>query len=270
MNIQSNSRSLGVLTVATNIYVNYWREMAISFDANCNKSDNVVLHVFTNQIDEVERIKIQLKNVLVVGHEIPNYKWPEATLLRYQIFDDAAEELSEDLLMHLDADMIINQSPLRIILKASKTGQICLVSHPGYWRPKAFISKTNFYRKNFTFLLNDILLNLKIGGLGSWETNEKSSAYVPRKYRRNYVCGGTWFGERSALLQLVSELSRNVTLDLKSNRVAVWHDESHLNSWSARNSHLILDPSLCFVSTYPQLQSLSPTITAVDKKISTR
>jgi hypothetical protein len=270
MTIKNETRSLGVLTVATNIYINYWREMAITFDIKCKQSDNVVLHVFTNQLDVVERVKTELKNVLVVGHEIPNYKWPEATLLRYQIFNEAAEEILEDILMHLDADMLINESPLETIIKNSTTDQVCLVSHPGYWRPKAFITRANFYRKNLTFLLNDLRMTLKIGGLGSWEMDRKSAAYVPRRYRRNYVCGGTWFGERGRFLTMVSELSRNVTVDLNHNKVAIWHDESHLNSWSTQNSHFIIDPELCFVPSYPQLQGLTPIITAVDKEISTR
>ena len=270
MNIKIQSQSLGVLTVATNIYIDYWCEMAISFDANCRPSDNIVLHVFTNQIDTVEQIKTELKNVLVVAHEIPNYKWPEATLLRYQIFDEAAGELAEDLLMHLDADMLVNRSPMETIIKSSKTDLICLVSHPGYFRPKAFIRRANFYRKNVTYLLDDLRMTLKIGGIGSWETDQGSTAYVPRRYRRNYVCGGTWFGEKGLFLKLISELSHNVTVDLKHNRVAVWHDESHLNSWSAKHPHHTIDPSLCFVSTYPQLQGLTPIITAVDKKIVTR
>lgn len=270
MNIKHPARSLGVLTVATNIYINYWHEMAMTFDANCQQSDNVVLHVFTNQLDVVKRVKTELKNVRVVGHEIPDYKWPEATLLRYQIFNEVAEELLEDILMHLDADMLINKSPVETIFENSTTGQVCLVSHPGYWRPKAFISRVNFYRKNLTFLFNDLRMTLKIGGLGSWETDKNSAAYVPRRDRRNYVCGGTWFGERSSFLNMVSELSHNVTADLNRNKVAIWHDESHLNSWSTRNSHFIVNPELCFVPSYPQLQGFTPIITAVDKEISTR
>jgi len=270
MNIQSKEKSLGVLTVATNIYIDYWREMAISFDATCNQGDNIVLHVFTNQVGEVERVKAKLKNVLVVGHEIPDYRWPEATLLRYRIFDEAAEELSEDLLMHLDADMLINQSPLETILNASTGGEMCLVSHPGYWRPKAFLKRVNFYRKNFSFLLNDMRMTFKMGGLGSWETDEESAAYVPRRLRSNYVCGGTWFGERGTFLKLVAELSSNVAADLNQKKVAIWHDESHLNLWSTQNSHRTMDPGLCFVSTYPQLEGLIPKITAVEKRISTR
>jgi hypothetical protein len=266
----SNSPSLGVLTVATNIYLDYWREMAISFDENCRDKDNVVLHVFTNQIDKVEQIRIELKNVLVVCHEIPNYKWPEATLLRYRIIDEVAETLAEDILMHLDADMVINLSPIETILNAVATSQICLVSHPGYWRPTGLKSRIDFYRRNISCLLNDARMYFKIGGLGSWETNRKSLAYVRRRGRRNYVCGGTWFGAREAFLKLVSELSQNVAFDLKQNVIAVWHDESHLNSWSARNPHSILDPGLCYVLNYPQLQELTPTISAVDKKIATR
>lgn len=270
MNLQISSQSLGVLTVATNIYIDYWREMASSFNANSKLSDNIVLHVFTNQISEVELVKTELKNVRVVGHEIPNYHWPEATLLRYRIIDSFAEELSEDLLMHLDADMIVNQSPLTIVQNALINSQICLVSHPGYWRPKTLLGRANFYRQNLGLLFNDIRMILKIGGLGSWETDKESTANVPRRYRRNYVCGGTWFGKRISFLKMVSELSQNVAIDLKHDRIAIWHDESHLNSWASQNSHFTIDPELCFVSDYPQLQGLNAVITAVDKKIATR
>ena len=265
-----HSRSLGVLTIATNLYINYWRDMALSFDTSTQLSDRVVLHVFTNQIEEVGRIQAELKNVTVVAHEIPNYKWPEATLLRYQIFEAAAEVISEDLLMHLDADMIINRSPMETILKASTTSPICLVSHPGYWRPKGFFGKANFYRNNLLVLLNDLRMMLITGGLGNWETNKQSTAFVRRRFRRNYVCGGTWFGERESFLKMVSELSRNVAVDLEQSRVAVWHDESHLNSWASQNIHLTLDPEFCYVETYPQVQGLIATITAVDKTIATR
>jgi len=270
MSFQNKHKSLGVLTVATNIYIEYWREMATSFNAKTKLSDNVVLHVFTDQIKEVDRVRAELKNILVVGHEIPNYQWPEATLFRYKIIDRFAEELSEDLLMHLDADMLINQSPQSLIQKVSITDQICLISHPGYWRPKGLLARVVFYKKNFSFFVNDIRMSLKIGGLGSWETDKNSSAYVPRQQRRNYVCGGTWFGERYSFLKMVSTLSRNVTTDLNENRIAVWHDESHLNFWASQNSYTLLDPELCFVPTYPQLHGLNPVITAVDKKKVTR
>jgi hypothetical protein len=270
MNLQSNSPSLGVLTVATNIYFDYWREMALSLNAISKLSDNIVLHVFTDQMSEVERVKTELKNIFVVGHEIANFQWPEATLLRYTIIDRYAEELSEDILMHLDADMVINQSPLGIVRNASKSNQICLVSHPGYWRPKAFLARVDFYRQNISVFLNDIRMVLKIGGLGSWETDKRSSAYVSRRNRRNYVCGGTWFGKRNIFLKMVSDLSQNVSGDLEQNRIAVWHDESHLNYWASKNVYVSLDPELCFVSTYPQLQGITPVITAIDKKVVTR
>jgi hypothetical protein len=270
MIIPESNRSLGVLTVATNIYIDYWREMAISLDNQVQLSDNVVLHVFTNQTEEVDRIRTELNNVVVVTHEIPNFKWPEATLLRYKIFHEASNDISEEILMHLDADMLVNLSPLETIFNASSVSPICLVSHPGYWRPKGFVKKANFYWKNLSVLLNDVRMMLVLGGLGSWETNNKSTAFVQRRYRRSYVCGGTWFGDRKSFFKLVRELSQNVAVDLEQNRIAVWHDESHLNTWAAQNAHLILDPELCYVGAYPQLKGLIATITAVDKTISTR
>ena len=263
-------KSLGVLTVATNIYIDYWREMAMSFDKNCKPDENVVLHVFTNRLDEVQRIKSELKNVLVVGHEIPDYRWPEATLLRYQIFNNASEEFSEDVLMHLDADMLITSSPLEKIFNASTVGQMCLVSHPGYWRPQIFRNRVIFYWKNITLFFSDLRMILRVGGLGSWETDSLSAAYVPRGNRLNYVCGGTWFGQKEVFIKLISELSRNVENDLERGKVAVWHDESHLNSWSTQNSHQLIDPSLCFVANYPQLAGLTSIIAAVEKEVATR
>ena len=91
-----------------------------------------------------------------------------------------------------------------------------------------------------------------------------------RKDRRIYVCGGTWFGERDSFLKLVSELSQNVAADLEQNRIAVWHDESHLNWWASKNPHLTLTPEFCHVESYPQLEGLIATITAVDKTVATR
>jgi hypothetical protein len=240
--------------------------MALSFDTSTQLSDRVVLHVFTNQIEEVGRIQAELKHVTVVAHEIPNYKWPEATLLRYQIFEAAAEVISEDLLMHLDADMIINRSPIETILKASTTSPICLVSHPGYWRPKGFVNKVNFYRKNLPVLLNDLRMIFITGGLGSWETNKQSTAFVRRRFRRNYVCGGTWFGERESFLKMVSELSRNVAVDLEQNRVAVWHDESHLNWYYANRPCTLLDVRFSWFKGFKNLRDIEPLICTVEKK----
>jgi hypothetical protein len=262
--------SLGILTVATNIYIKYWREMALSLDPYVNPGHRVVLHVFTNQIEEVASIRAELKNLNVVAHEIPNYKWPEATLLRYKIFSEAADEIPEEILMHLDADMLINKSPLEVIFNASRNNSICLVSHPGYWRPIGLISRANFYQKNFSLLLRDIQMFLVVGGLGSWERNRISTAFVRRKDRRNYVCGGTWFGQRHHFLIMVSELSQSVNADLEQNIIAIWHDESHLNSWASKNKHLTLTPEFCHVESYPQLKDLIATITAVDKTVSTR
>ena len=101
--------------------------------------------------------------------------------------------------------------------------------------------------------------------MGSWESNASSSAFVTRKSRTQYFCGGTWFGKRGSILDLLNILSKQVESDLQNNLIANWHDESHLNRWSTENSHGIENPELCFDATYPQLRRLRPVITAVRK-----
>ena len=109
----------------------------------------------------------------------------------------------------------------------------------------------------------------KFGGLGTWERNELSRAFVPRSLRKNYVCGGAWLGKNSEILNLCKILSSRINEDLGQNIVAVFHDESHLNWYQANNNFSLLSPELCFDPSYPQLSALTPKILAVDKNVKT-
>jgi hypothetical protein len=104
------------------------------------------------------------------------------------------------------------------------------------------------------------------GGLGSWEQNPDSTAFVDRSERNNYVCGGTWIATREEFINMVQELDTQVAIDESRGVLATWHDESHLNKWASKNSHIILNPEFCYDASYPQLSKIIPVITAVDKK----
>jgi hypothetical protein len=106
---------------------------------------------------------------------------------------------------------------------------------------------------------------MREGGLGYWETRKESMAYVARSSRRTYFCGGIWWGKSRDLLPVVAELARGVEIDFSRGIIAKWHDESHLNAWSARNTHQIQTPAFCFVPEYKWLKHIEAKIVAVDK-----
>jgi hypothetical protein len=255
--------TLGVITIATNEYVDYWADQARSFSANVSQDVSVTLHVFTDQTAFVKKVASELR-IRVIPHKIPSYKWPQATLYRYKTIHEFREELTQDVLMHLDADMLVHHPiTARELLDPLERG-ICLVRHPGYFRPKGLASLF-FYFKNPDFFPRDFLLSTLTGSLGTWETRKESLAFVPRGLRNKYYCGGTWWGRRSNILDLTELLAKRVSEDEANGVTAVWHDESHLNWWSSRNRHGSVDPRYCFSLGYVQLQNIPNLIQAVDK-----
>ena len=257
------------MSVATNIYFDYWKKMVKSADEMSNQTDRITFYVFTEQVQKIEPFLKTLQNVEVQAFEVKPYRWPDATLLRYQIFGVQLSNMKTDVLMHLDADMLFASNPWESIRRLTFNNQICLVQHPGFWRNKG-IPKVAFYLKHLIIGFKDLRMWICLGGLGAWEIRPQSMAYVPRKSRKNYFCGGTWFGPSEIIGEMLEALSTQVTNDQKSNIMAKWHDESHLNKWAIENSHNISTPELCFDETYPQLKNMTPGIIAVRKKEKTR
>jgi Glycosyltransferase family 6 len=260
----NQNNDIAIVSIATNGYIEYWETMARSFDLNVNSANPVNLHIFTNDIQRAESIGETLINIKTTVHEIPNLKWPEATLDRYRLIHEHREYLTESLIMYLDADMVVHDDPTEIILRNIPKSGINLIAHPGYYRPKKF-KMIAYYTRNISQAVRDLRASLSQGGIGSWETSANSTAFVPRKQRRTYVCGGVWFGERSAIMQMNEELFRNVETDKSRNVLAKWHDESHLNKWASMNEFNLLPPELCFEPNYAALRGLRNIIEAVDK-----
>ena len=60
---------------------------------------------------------------------------------------------------------------------------VALVKHPGYFRPVG-IEKLMFYVKNLKYFAKDFKTYIRFGGLGTWERNKESKAFVPRILRK--------------------------------------------------------------------------------------
>jgi len=256
--------SLGILSVATNKYISYWEELATSLDSCCPTGNvKVKMYVFTDQVERAKLYSSNLQNITVEAIEIESYTWPEATLYRYRIFEKHLSNIHEELLMHLDADMRVEKWFIKDIPEFLKEG-IGLVSHPGYYRPKSW-SKALFYVRNPRKFWADIRMRVFEGGLGSWDRNGHSLAFVRRNERINYVCGGTWIGLRNPFVEMVIQLSKMEQMSTEQGIMPRWHDESILNKWFADNRPSLLSPAFCFDPTYPQLKGITELIRAVDK-----
>lgn len=256
--------SVGILTIATNRYLEYWKNQVISVSSHLLPNHSITFHVFTNLVEEVRDFEKLHPQLNINLHEIEQYGWPEATLLRYEVYTRFSHEINEDILMHLDADMLAEASAEAYLEFYGDCEEMRFVAHPGYWRPRKML-QILFYIRNPIYMLKDFSLLAKYGSLGTWEGNKASQAYVKRKLRKNYACGGVWFGRRSAFLKFTSKLAESVRIDQQSGVMARWHDESHLNKWISERDCTLISPVMCHDTTYPYLRNVQSIITAVRK-----
>jgi hypothetical protein len=247
-------KSFGICSIATNGYEKYLFDCIESFLVVNENKYLVNWYVFSDVAEDLRHKIVNSDHIIFHFFQIPSYGWPEATLLRYDIYREHFDSLDSDFLMHLDADMLF--------LPAFRFPEIesdCMyfVRHPGYAN-----IKWNFSKPIQT--LKRIKRFVVIGGDGSWETRRESNAYLERRKRSTYFCGGIWFGRKQAFIRFVTASREAVLDDSLRNIVARWHDESHLNRFAALNKVEVLGPQYCFDGKV-DLGSDLPYVLAVEK-----
>lgn len=240
---------ISVLVIATNRYVEFLPELIESIGKHLVPGSNIELVVFTDQVDFINNNALSYNRMNLVIQEIPAYGWPDATLLRYQVFEQYWGVISGEIVMYLDADTrLVRDIPESDFkFNAWKNG-VALVQHPGY------------FGRNLLFML--LMRKTK---RGPWESSALSTARVRKGKRKTYVCGGVWMGKNREIFGMVSHLAENVRIDLSKNVIAKWHDESHINNWFVENGATALDPSWAFSDIYPDLKKLNPRIEVITK-----
>lgn len=249
--------SIGIIAIATNQYFDYWLKLHQSIVENPNPNFSYRLHLFTDRMLSDEAIN-SLDSVIHTSiYKIPNLQWPDATLLRFHIISLHSRSLTEDILMYVDADSAFVR-PLEFDIDPSRWNLgLALVAHPGYAKIISNAGPINLMRR-----LRLIITN---GAVGTWEKNRNSLAYVERKLRRSYVCGGVFIGERDQFLSLSVELANRVEIDLNNGIIALWHDESHLNWFASYSAPTILDSRYCSLADINAPVNERPYIIALDK-----
>ena len=256
--------SLDIVSVATNGYTKYWHDMIISFQDNNKVFEKVVVHVITDDPVFVNDFAARNLNMKFLVYQIESMPWPLPTLMRYTYISKITKFLESDNFLYIDSDMKFHPGFELEIETALRRNEINLVIHPGYWRN----NNLKFCEKELPLVkvvISDLYRKLRLGGLGAWEVRRKSTAYVARKNRRTYVCGGVWFGKRDLIVEMINTLKFETEMELRNGIISKWHDESHLNKWFATNGANLLDPSFCFDPRLSNLVGVTPRIEAIVK-----
>lgn len=157
-------------------------------------------------------------NVTQIG--IPSYGFPEATLLRYEMFNKYSELLSKySHIYYTDIDMAIND----VVGEEILVDGLIAVRHPGFY-------------------ISD--------GWGSEGNNPESLSYFPADKRKHYYAGGVQGGKSEYYLAAINSLAKRIEDDRQRGVMAIYHDETHWNKWvNFDRPDLITEftPSYCMV-----------------------
>jgi len=253
---------IGIVSIATNKYLEFYFDFITSFQNNSTKFSEVTFYLFTNRTNDAKKFATNnaFSNIVII--EIPDLGWPDATLLRYKIFAENKDVFTTDILGYVDADMLILRDPLSQFELANEF--MTFVRHPGYYfefSPKFF----KYLMLNPKKVLAFAFSLFSKGGIGSWDTQKFSTAYVQRRKRRHYFCGGVWFSRKPAFVDFCTLLAERTELGLKMNFIPIWHDESYLNWFAVEQMHNELSPLFCSDGIIDRFFSEKPFLLAVNK-----
>ena len=198
---------IGLLVMATGKYTVFIPPLIQSAEKYFCKGHNVTYFVFTD--GEIP----QQKNVVCIYQT--RLGWPYDTMCRYNVYLKNRELLEDqDYLFACDADMLFVGDCGDEIL-----GERVATLHPGYF-----------------------------GKPGPHdETSPKSVAFIPKRLRKSYFCGGFYGGKTSEVFKIFEENITRINEDLEHQIIPAWHDESYWNRYCIDfPPTVILSPSYCY------------------------
>lgn len=252
---------LRIFSVATGRYLNFWADFARSADSYFRVPGVTELVVFTDEPEIARSSARYLTRVRTRIVRCPSLDWPDASLLRYHLISDSGLAQEADVAVFADADMRIVSLVGPELRPNDWVNGIALVEHPGFGMR---LSQIRGGGNRMRVIASRATTRLReLGRLGTWERSTESSAYVPWNQRKTYVCGGFWMGHGGAFQQALLNLRMKIDVDVRNDRMARWHDESHLNRFAATHEVSYLGSQYCWDERLPSTSQ--PYVVAVDK-----
>ncbi len=202
---------IAVLFIATGRYITFWKNFYTSCEEFFLKGHQKTYFLFTDSknFDFEDN-----ENVVVINQK--KLGWPYDTLMRFDMFLKAKEQLKEYDYMYFINGTMHPVAPIGEEIFPSEEQGIMVTCHPGFYKCD---------RKTF-----------------SYDKNPKSSAYISDNEGQYYFMGGFNGGISSAFLKLCEDINQKIKADLKKGIIALWHDESQLNKYVLDKNPLILTP----------------------------
>jgi len=257
-------KPIAFVSIATDRYIYFWVQLVQSALSHFSEGFEHHWYLFTDRKEDIPSEVLSALGERLHIFEIPHLKWPYPTLYRFRYIANISPKIEQDVVAYVDADMsFVADLVPKFAWFENSHHSLTFIRHPGFYRPTE--SRFRFYLAQPRIFLADLRRFTIYGNQGAWETREKSMAFVPRRLRQNYYCGGFWFGSKKAIQDMCEQLAERVDIDEENGVMAKFHDESHLNAYAVQHKHVSLEPSLCFDPSYPQLRNIEPILVAIDK-----
>ena len=208
---------IAVLYIVTGEYIVFWKAFYLNFKKHFLNNSDVHFLVFTDADDF-----IYMNNDDVHVHKVPKLEWPFPTLMRFHMFLDAEQELTKyDYCFFMNANMLcVEDITEEEFLPCDD--RIVVVEHPGFFKNKLFGG-------------TEYAINVM-----KPERRKESTAYIEPGSEQVYICGGVNGGSTGAYIKMMRELRDNINKDLLNGVIAIYHDESHINSYIVRHNDVII------------------------------
>jgi hypothetical protein len=196
-------KTIGILYICTGKYNIFWKNFYKSCENFLLSKEEYVKEYFV--FTDAESIEYEERRSVhrIYQEALP---WPYITLQRFKIFNRSKELYEKvDYLYFFNANMLCVKNIAEDFLPP-KGKELSFLEHPGFFNKK---------KEEFTY-----------------ERSMNSLAGIKEYEGKYYFAGGLSGGEKKAYLEMCTILEENIDEDLRRGKIALWHDESHLNRYA--------------------------------------
>lgn len=211
---------IGLNVICTRNYHIYLNQLLGGVRDNFFRDDEVHVFLFTDR----ERDDL-VPGITVHQKIIPSYGFPEASMMRFDLFGKSRLWYAEhaiDFLYFMDVDLEVVSPIGREALPTPETNGLVAVQHARMWFAE-----------------------------GTWDDNPECNAYVPPAMRSMYYVGGVYGGSFLPFVVMCDVLAEMTRQDLDNGITAKWHDESYTNMYFAYSPPKELPPTYCWPPEQP-------------------